>query len=343
VSLLFDHGVFTLSLDFELAWGSRDLVDDVQPLLEASRVIRRRVFPELLRTLGELGVVATWATVGHLFLGCATPGQCGLHPGLVPPRHRWKKTPWLEGVPEGTEEAHPEFYGRSLVIQLRDAGQEIGCHSFSHPIFGDPGCSRRTAETELAHCVAAAAELDIPLRSFVYPRNSAGFVDLLARHGFTCWRGQEPVWFYRPSVPKVVGRAAHFAAVARASRPPTVLPFRDRYGLWCIPGSGSFLPYNGVLRAIPISRRVERAIAGIDSAVAERRVSHFWLHPLNLADEPTAMLGGLKRVLEHAARRRDAGRLEILPMAELAARAEAMSAPTPHLTNPSAAARSVRS
>ena len=343
MSLLFDRGVFTLSLDFELAWGSRDLVADVSPLLDASAVIRREVFPGMVEMMGQLGIVATWATVGHLFLGAARCSQGRLHPGLVPPRHRWRRESWLDGVPAGTERDHPGFYGRSLVTQLRDAGQEIGCHSFSHPIFGDPGCSRLTAETEIAHCISAAQELGIELKSFVYPRNMPGFVDVLAGHGFTCWRCPEPVWYRHPRVPVPVRRAAHLASVAAASCPPTVMPFRDPHGLWCIPASGSYLPYHGLRRAIPISRRVERGIAGIDRAVQDRRVSHFWLHPLNLADEPARMLAGLEQILTHAARQRDAGRLEILSMSALAERAEAISRPVGRSTNLSASAPSVRS
>ncbi|MFH1463036.1 MAG: polysaccharide deacetylase family protein [Pseudomonadota bacterium] len=319
----FERGVFVLSLDFELVWGSRDLVADPTPLVQASRVVRREIFPRLLELLGELGIVATWATVGHLFLDGASPRGGSLHPGLVPPRHRWRRAPWLDGVPAGTEATEPAFYARSLVLQLRDAGQEIGSHSFTHPIFGDPGCSHRTAETEIQRCQVAAAELGVPLRSFVFPRNRPGHLDVLARHGFTCWRGLEPVWYHRPGVPGLIRRAAHFAGVAAADCPPTVLPYRDGHGLWCIPASGSFLPLDGPRRAIPIARREESGIRGIDRAVLERRICHLWFHPINLAPAPRELLAGVARILRHAARLRDAGRLEILPMAAVAARAEA--------------------
>ncbi len=324
--LLFDRGVFTLSFDFELVWGSRDLMSDISPLVEASRIFRSGLFHRLLGRMTQLEVVATWATVGHLFLDHAELGDNGLHPDLIPPRHRWRSAPWLDGVPAGDELSHPEFYAQSLVLQLHEAGQEIGCHSFSHPIFGDEGCSRKTAHSEVKRCVQCAAELGIPMRSFVFPRNSSGFLDVIAEHGFTCWRGEAPVWYHHPSVPRRVRRAAHFADVALAATPPTVMPVRGPHGLWNIPASGSFFPYSGSRRAIPIPRRVRRAVYGIDRAAAERRISHLWLHPINLADEPEPMLAGLLRVLEHAARLRDEGRLEILPMAAVADRAEQLRA-----------------
>ena len=321
----FEHGLFTLSLDFELVWGSRDLMDDPRPLVEAARVVRAEVFPGLLRMLSDLGIVATWATVGHLFLAGATERGGTLHPGHVPPRHAWRRSAWLEGVPAGTETSHPAYYARSLVRQLRDAGQEVGCHSFTHAIFGDPGCSRRTAESEVERCVAVASELGIQLRSFVFPRNDPGHLDVIARHGFTCWRGEEPAWYHHAAVPKPLRRAARLGSVALGTRPPAVLPFLDQHGLWCIPASDAFLPLEGLRRAIPLSRRVERGIAGIDHAVETGRIYHFWFHPINLAPAPTAALAGIRRILEHAARRREAGDLEILPMAAVAARAQEVS------------------
>lgn len=325
----FPRGIFTLSLDFELAWGSRDLYTDPAPLLRLARITRESVFGPLLGHLTRLGAVATWATVGHLFLAGAARTGGALHPGLPEPRHRWWPRPWFDGVPEGTEDSAPEFYGRSLVLRLRDAGQEIGSHSFSHPIFGDPGCSRETADAELGRCLAEARAVGVELRSFVFPRNVAGHVDLLARHGFTCWRGLEPVWYRDRRVPGTAARLAHIADVATVGRPPTVLPRRDGHGLWVIPASTSLLPVEGVRRLIPVRAREERVIRCIDAAVADRRICHFWFHPINLAGDPPALLGAVGRILEHAARLRDAGRLDILPMAEIAARASAHPATIP--------------
>ncbi|HNC97450.1 MAG TPA: polysaccharide deacetylase family protein [Myxococcota bacterium] len=319
----FDRGIFTLSLDFELVWGSRDLYQaDLEPLRRAARTTREQVFGPLLAMLNELGIIATWATVGSLFLGESRRVDGRLFPDLVPPTHRWHAAPWLTGVPEGTEQEHPEFYGRSLVQQLVDAGQEVGSHSFTHPVFGDPGCTAATAETELARCVREAEAMGIALRSFVFPRNVAGHVGLLKKYGFTCWRGLEPVWYRHPRVPGPVSRLAHLGDVATIGHPPTVLPYRDTHGLWVIPASTSFLPREGVRRAIPMYNRVRRATRCTDGAVKDRRISHFWIHPINLATEPGPMLAAMRQVLSHAAGLRDQGKLEILPMGAIAERCE---------------------
>ena len=311
-----DRGVFVLSLDFELVWGSRDLADDPSALVRASHRTRAEVFQQLLTLLTDHDIVATWATVGHLFRD-----RCGRAPD-PPPDHDWWPRPWFWGVPEGTEAEHPAWCGRSLVEALRDAGQEVGSHSYSHVIFGDPGCSRQTAEAELVRVVAEAEALGLALRSFVFPRNIPGHVDLLARHGFTCWRPQEPTWYHRHPVPRPLQRLAHLAEVATARRPPTVMPSRDAHGLWCIPASGTFLPLEGVRRVIPVRQRVRRCIRGIDEAVRNGQISHLYLHPVNGAANPRVYLDALAQVFSHAARLRDQGKLDILPMAALAERAE---------------------
>lgn len=323
----FERGVFVLSLDFELVWGSRDLYDPIEPLLEQARATRARVFGPLLDRLTSLGITATWATVGHLFLDGARYQQGRLHPDLVQPRHAWHPAPWLQDVPEGDERSHPEYYARSLVLRLKAAGQEIGSHSFTHPVFGDPGCSRQVADTDLAACVREAKALGIELRSFVFPRNVEGHLDLVARHGFKCWRGPSPDWYRSELLPKGVARVGHIAQVLAAAEPPTVMPTAGPHGLWNIPASASYLPSDGPRRAIPVGRRVDRAKAGLAAADRSGRIFHLWLHPINLAAHTEPMLKGLIEVLEGAARLRDQGRLDIVSMGGMVDRCNALRTP----------------
>ena len=52
----------------------------------------------------------------------------------------WERGDWFEHDPCTTETLAPTFFGRSLVEKIRacPTPQEIGSHSFSHVIFGDP-------------------------------------------------------------------------------------------------------------------------------------------------------------------------------------------------------------
>jgi hypothetical protein len=324
----FDRGVFTLSLDFELIWGTLDLFGPER--FRKACTAERALVGKLLHQFVEFEVPATWLILGHLFLDGCAPVDAGKHPEIVRPSHRWVRGDWFEYDPAGTEETAPLFLARSLVEQIRacPVPQEIGSHSFSHVVFGDAGCSRETADTELAACVRAAGEMGIALRSFAFPRNSVGHRDLLRRHGFVCYRGPEPVW-YESRGPGLVRRLGHLWDVLTVAAPPVVLPQRTEHGLWNLPGSMVYFPRHGPRRWVPMSFRVNRAVKGLNAAAARRQVFHLWFHPTNLVDQDGAMLDGLRQILVRAESLRDEGRLDFLPMAGVVRRVSALAGTGP--------------
>lgn len=313
-----DRGVFTLSLDFELIWGTLDRGADTYR--EACEREHAFIVDRLLALLAEYEISATWCTLGHLFLDRCAPRDGVKHPEIVPPRHEWVAD-WFAQDPCSSEESDPIFYGKSLVDRVLacQVPQEVGCHSFSHPIFGDPGCSRETARSELAECVRLAAERGLELRSFAFPRNRVGHLEVLREHGFNVYRGPDPAWFEHPRWPRPVKRLGHLLDVAIARRPPVVLPEETLPGLWNLPGSMIYFPMHGARRRIPMSVRVSRAFKGLDAAVASRRVFHLWFHPTNLAFETESMFDGLRRIFERASALRSAGQLSIAPMGDVVA------------------------
>jgi hypothetical protein len=257
--------------------------------------------------------------VGHLFLDSCAPVEGVKHPEIVRPSHGWVERDWFAHDPAGSEESDPIFYGRRLVEKICacPVPQDIGCHSFSHVIFGDPGCSRETAESELAECVRLADERDIRLRSFAFPRNIVGHLDVLEKHGFACYRGPEPVWWERPRVPHMLKRLGHLADVLTARRPPVVAPQQTLDGLWNVPGSMMFFPMHGFRRYIPGSLRVKRAVKGLDRAARERKLFHLWCHPTNLADASESMFAGLRAIFERVDSLRQGQKIVVEPMAAL--------------------------
>jgi peptidoglycan/xylan/chitin deacetylase (PgdA/CDA1 family) len=279
-----ERGVFTISLDFELIWGTLDLFGPER--FRRACEVERSAVVRLLELFARYEVPATWCVLGHLFLGGCEPFGGRKHPDIVPPSHAWCRHDWFHHDPCASEEAAPVFYGRSLLERIRacPVPQEIGCHSFSHVIFGDPGCSAATAESEVAACVRLAEELGLRLQSFAFPRNSVGHLDVLRRHGFTCYRGPESAWYEKRTWPHFVKRLLHLWDVLRAAGPPVVLPERTETGLWNIPGSMIYFPMHGPRCHIPVRLRVSRACKGLEAAARRKRVFHLWFHPTNLAD-----------------------------------------------------------
>ena len=66
-----DRGVFTLSLDFELIWGTLDR--GVETYREACEREHAFIVDRLLALLAEFEISATWCTLGHLFLESCAP------------------------------------------------------------------------------------------------------------------------------------------------------------------------------------------------------------------------------------------------------------------------------
>lgn len=314
-----ERGVFTLSLDFELIWGTLDLFgpDRFRPICEIEREV---IVDRLLALLTEFKVPATWCIVGHLFLKSCD----GKHTEIVRPRHSWFSGDWFQHDPGSDVSRDPIFYASDLIEKIRSCpvSQEIGGHSFSHVIFGDEGCSRETASSELRASIDAARKAGVEMQSFVFPRNLVGHLDVLKEHGFRCYRGPEPHWYENAQIPSAAKRVAHLFDVISAASPPAVMPERNENGLWNIPGSMIYFPMHGVRKYIPLSVRVNRATKGLELAARQKRVFHLWLHPTNLADGIEPMFKGLRLIFERAAQLRDAHVLEFLSMGHLAEKLE---------------------
>lgn len=315
-----EQGVFTLSLDLELIWGTLDLFG-VEGFRQRCELEREVVIDRLLELLAEFEISATWCVVGHLFLDRCYRQNGRKHPEIIRPEHAWSRHDWFADDPDGTEADAPLFLGRSLVERIIKCPvpQEIGSHSFSHVIFGDSGCTAETAQSEIQACRRLSEEIGVTLRSFAFPRNQVGHLNVLVEHGFYCFRGPEPRWYEQPGLPGVLRRMGHLWDVVTISEPPVVLPRRTEEGLLDIPGSMVYLPMHGVRRLIPGSWRVRRALKGLRAAVSKRRIFHLWAHPTSLADEPDAMFDGLRQIFERVESLRNRGALRVATMGELAA------------------------
>jgi len=300
-----------LSLDTELAWGSFDKRFGPE-LVRAAEWENREGIPRLLELLCRHRIAATWAFVGH-----ATLEACCGHAELEPVSYDWYSGDWFQHDPATDESRNPEWYARSSFLKVLSAPypQEIGFHSFSHVIFGNPGTPRKRAIQEFAACRAIAREFEIQGDAFVFPRNRAGFLHELREAGFRTFRAPDVARFRtrHDAVNKALGVLADFVALT----PLLVAPHLD-HGLVGLPGSLMLRAMDGWRRIIPLRSRRARIMKGIDGCIREGGIFHLWLHPINLYREREKMFELVEECCERVSLLRDRGDLRVATMGEFA-------------------------
>jgi peptidoglycan/xylan/chitin deacetylase (PgdA/CDA1 family) len=189
------------------------------------------------------------------------------------------------------------FFERPEIMARIDESpikHEIGYHSFSHIRFSD--ASRAAARTELDQALRIQDEFGIDFRSFSFPENEIGHVDLLSEYGFSIYRGPDNAGkSFHKGFPV---RAKNFA-LQKIVAPPVEPRWRDT--IWEIPSSMMFYdaPYFQTL--------VLRAKQGIGRAIMANSVFHLFLHPEDalrdqkLLDRLEKVLGFVKNESENEA------------------------------------------
>ena len=310
-----DKGVLLLSLDFELAWGTRGrpAARRCGPFWSGTREAIRG----LLGLFERYEVPATWAVVGALLLGR----------GRSNGRHPWLDDPDLSDVPPGDSTCHPEWYAEDVLeaIVSHPVPQELGCHTLTHRFIEPGSVGRRAFRKELRRFRALCDESYLPQpTTFIYPKAKMAHFDVLVEEGFRSIRGPESKWF--ESLPGTRLPAALRLMDAQLARPPQVdLPERLPCGLWVLPSSQFYSPFLSVGKFVSVAARVRKAVKGLRLAAERKQAFHLWTHPFNLGVRTEELLAGLDEILREARRLCDAGRLELMNMGDLTRKLDASS------------------
>lgn len=315
-------GFFTISLDFELYWGVREVWSRRQ---YGHRILGyRTAIPAMLELFHRYGVHATWAVVGFTtfadkrtlleYLPDEHPDY--LDSTLDPYRH-------LNQVGEN-EAVDPYHFGYSLIRQILDTpGMELASHTFSHFFCLD---SRRNAgafRADLEASLRAHQRLGSRPTSLIFPRNQYDGPHLreAAEAGFKVYRGNEAHQWYQPRCrdeqrPRIrLGRfldayinlcGDHLSGVSI-----------DQAGLVNVPSSRFLRPYQKSLRLLePI--RLGRLLNSMNHAAEVGSGFHLWWHPHNFGADLKENLAFLEQVLRHYRLLRDRTGMVSLGMAEAA-------------------------
>lgn len=314
------RGTMVLSLDLELCWGRFDKIPIA--VLDAESVQERKHIKQFLALLDRYEIPATWAMVGHLMLdGCSRDRDGHAHSEVMShAQYSWFAKDWYIYDPCTTVSLAPGWYAPDILEWIRETrvSHEIASHSFAHIIYGDPECSPSVAEADLTAAIETAARKGITFRSFIFPRNKVGHLEILRKLGISAYRGEDTPptrnvhWIFLKPV-NFVKQVLGFPP--QPVRPEEVLP-----GLWNVPSNHIFIPRTGVRRILPRTSQARKAKQGIDQAVRTGELYHMWFHPWDLNRDTNAMFSGLEDVFSYARRMREEGVLDILTMGEYAER-----------------------
>jgi peptidoglycan/xylan/chitin deacetylase (PgdA/CDA1 family) len=177
---------------------------------------------------------------------------------------------------------HPE-----LAESISESGteHEIGYHSFSHIRFSQ--VSRAVAERDLKEGLKIQDDFGLKFRSFVFPENMIGHVDLLGEYGYAIYRGPNNAGAsVNKSLPIRAKNFALFRIVAPAVEPSW------KETIWEIPSSMQFHDISVFKTLITF-----KAKHGIKKAMEAGCAFHIFLHPENALIDPK-LLDRLENVLQ---------------------------------------------
>lgn len=315
--------VFVISIDLEMSWGA---VHHGRPHDPTPYRRERQVVGDLLGQFDAHATSATWAVVGHLFLDrCGREGGRA-HPDIVRPAYDWLDGDWYDLDPGTDVATDPTWYGPDLVAAIRGCPtpQEVASHSFGHLIVGDPGCGAEAFRSDLRAAKAVAATDGLDLRSFVYPRNSIGHLDVLAAEGFRAFRGPRPPRFGH--LPPRRRRIADMVDRIRPLRGAAITP-EVRGGIVDVPQTYLFDPDSTTANRLGTRAWSAAVRHRLRHAVRTGSLFHLWFHSHNLAARPDRAQTAMEALLVEARRHVDAGDLENLTMGAVADRWLAQPAP----------------
>jgi len=283
-------GKLTISIDLELAWGYWDIL--TPEVLQMSASVERPICAALIELFDRHEIAATWAVVAAL-LDEASSASC---PG-----------------------SQQSWYAPDIIEKILRAKtvHEIGSHSGKHVYYDK--ISEAEARDDLDFAGGIHRANGLPLKSFVFPRNAVGHLDLLARAGVQVFRGPDAGWVrLAQSVGPKLGRMVTAADKFLPIPPRSVTA--DRRGMMVDISGSMLLPGRDGARRFILPRVMrEKLRTGLERAKQTGETFHLWFHPCNFYYRQDEQLATLAWFLDHVANEVGHGRIETGTMGSHAA------------------------
>lgn len=319
-----------LDIDVELSWGfvHRSRIDLKKVAVMATNV--RNSIDNLMALLEEYNIPVTWNILGHLILDhCGKDKMNPLpHADMPRPNYTWLRSDWYRFDPCTDVKSDPAWYGKDIVdkivryVNTSRFSHEIGCHSFSHQQFGDPGCGKELARAELRKCVELMRrEYNILPTAFAFPRDYVGHLDVLKEYGFIAFRDVPTKRYPCLRLEKTISNYAktysslfvQLLSYYLLFPPHVVTPSEPLDGLVGVAGCLAY----GRKPLIPLELVTFKAIQGINKAIREQKILSMYTH-LRYFDANRDFFSNFEKILVHANAKRKEGELEVKTKSEVA-------------------------
>jgi len=321
-------GTLLLWIDVELGWARVHRKRINLKRLKRASMNLRETFDAVIGVLDKYRMPVTWTILGHLLLDhCNKDANQLPHSDMPRPNYSWLNDDWYRHDPCTDVQRDPTWYGKDIVDKIikyaknSKMSHDIGCHSFSHQLFGDPGCSEELARAEIDKCIELMKkEYGIVPRVFSFPRDYVGHVNVLKESGLIAYRGAPTKLYPCLELERTVSNfvKTQFSLFTQLLsyylliRPHITGAEESLPGLWTVQGCLAY----GKKRLIPLRLVTLKAKNGIDKAAKEKKIFSMYTH-LRDFGENSRMLSHFEEVLSYANRKRKEGLLEVKTMTQL--------------------------
>ncbi|MDT0689829.1 polysaccharide deacetylase family protein [Salegentibacter sp. F188] len=295
------NGFFVISLDFELLWGIFDKVDYKRKNLYFENT--RFVIPKILDLFKEYNIHCTWATVGMLFNFNWEEWNYNI-PETIPEYSNRSLSAYNYG--KSINSAETEFYcfAKEIIQKINAApNQEIGTHTYSHYYCLEQGQDLESFESDLKKAIELAKEMNIELKSLVFPRNqfNSDYLKVCKRLGIENVRSNPEDWYWKDTQQDFLKNRIFRTGDAYIG------PKNKSYALDSLiidkekplaqKASRLLRPYSS--NKFLNNLKLRRIISEMTYAARNNEIYHLWWHPHNFGNNPKENLQDLKIIFEH--------------------------------------------
>lgn len=316
---MLQSSVFTISLDFELYWGVRDVYSIQQ---YGNNILGgRQAIPKMLSLFERHGIRATWATVGLLTFSNKKELLSYL-PDVFPEYLDKNLDPYAHLANIGqNEKSDPYHYGYSLVSAIQETqGMELASHSFSHFYCLEPRRNKNAYQSDLASSLESMKRFGTTPSSIVFCRNQYDTHHLndALNSGFKVFRGNEVAGLYAPRSSKEsrltqrIGRI--FDSYVNLTGFHCSDIKKDLSGLINVPASRFLRPASSGFESL----RLRRITQAMTYAAQSGSAFHLWWHPHNFGANVQKNMIFLEKIILHFHHLQDKFGMVSLSMSEAA-------------------------